>query len=179
MTDSFCRKVYFHSRVSFKFAVLFMISAILKLIDFVYYPFRRIIPVEMYRYVICGSANLGFDIVLYFIFYNFIFVKQNVDLDLVVLSPHIASLFVVFPITFTTGFLLNRFITFPQSNLQWSVQLFRYLMVAMGALVINYLMLKLLVDVLGFYPTPSRLITIIVTVGYSFLSQKKYSFKIV
>src|SRR5690554_7532268 len=88
-----------------------------KVIDSLYFVFRRFMPLKTYRYAVCGGANLAFDIFLYFIFYNFIFAKQNVDLYFVVLSPHIASLFFVFPITFTTGFLLQKFITFEKSNL--------------------------------------------------------------
>lgn len=155
-----------------------MTTQIIRILDFFHHPFRNIIPVDTFRYGVCGGANLAFDLLLYFVFYNFIFAKQNLDLGLVVLSPHIASLFVVFPITFTTGFLLNRFVTFPESNLKWTIQITRYFMVGMGALVINYLMLKLFVDVIGFYPTPSRFLTVILTVTYSFLSQKKYSFKV-
>jgi putative flippase GtrA len=155
-----------------------MVAAITKFIDFFYFIFRPFLPLDTYRYAVCGGGNLVFDIFLYFIFYNFIFAKQNVDLYFVVLSPHIASLFIVFPITFTTGFLLNRFITFPESNLPWKTQFFRYFMVGMGALVLNYVSMKFLVDFLGFYPTPSRLLTVFVTVGYSYLSQKKFSFRV-
>lgn len=154
-----------------------MRDGITRIIDFFYFPFLRFLPIDVFRYAACGGGNLVFDLFLYFVFYNFIFAKQNVDLFFVVLSPHIASLFFVFPITFTTGFLLNRFITFPDSNLSWKVQIFRYFMVGMGALLLSYVLMKLLVDFLGFYPTPSRLVTIVVGVIYSFLLQKKFSFK--
>lgn len=155
-----------------------MVAAITRFIDLFYFIFRPFLPLDTYRYAVCGGGNLVFDIFLYFVFYNFIFAKQNVDLYFVVLSPHIASLFAVFPITFTTGFLLNRYITFSNSNLPWKTQFFRYFMVGMGALILNYVLMKLLVDFLGFYPTPSRLLTVVITVGYSYLSQKKFSFKI-
>lgn len=155
-----------------------MSARLTKIIDFFYFPFLRFLPLDTYRYGVCGGANLIFDLFLYFVFYNFIFVKQNVDLGIVVLSPHIASLFFVFPITFTTGFLLNRYITFPESDLSWKVQIFRYFMVGMGALLLSYLLMKLLVDFLGFFPTPSRLVTIIVGVIYSYLLQKKFSFRV-
>lgn len=155
-----------------------MVAAVTKFIDIFYFPFRRFLPLDTYRYAVCGGSNLVFDICLYFIFYHFVFAKQNVDLFFVVLSPHIASLFIVFPITFTTGFLLNRYITFPTSNLPWRIQFFRYFMVGMGALLLSYVSMKILVDLLGFFPTPSRLLTVVVTVVYSYLSQKKFSFRI-
>ena len=155
-----------------------MKNSITKIIDAFYFLFRRFLPLKTYRYAVCGGGNLVFDICLYFIFYHFIFDKQNIDLYFVVLSPHISSLFFVFPITFTTGFLLNRFITFGDSNLPWNVQLFRYFIVGMGALILSYVCMKILVDVLGFYPTPSRFLTVVITVTYSYLLQNKFSFKV-
>lgn len=156
-----------------------MKNAITQFIDSFYFLFRFFLPLKTYRYAVCGGSNLVFDIFLYFIFYNFIFAKQNIDLHFVVLSPHIASLFVVFPITFTTGFLLQKYITFKDSKLPWKIQFFRYFLVAMGALLLSYVLMKFFVDFLGFYPTPSKILTVIVTVGYSYLLQNKFSFKVV
>ncbi len=155
-----------------------MKKGITKFIDAFYFLFRRFLPLKTYRYAVCGGSNLVFDIFLYFVFYNFVFEKENVNLYFLVLSPHIASLFAVFPITFTTGFLLNKFITFEDSELPWNVQIFRYFLVGMGALLLSYLSMKLLVDVLKFYPTPSRFLTVIITVSYSYLLQNKFSFKV-
>ena len=155
-----------------------MKNSITKFIDAFYFLFRRWLPLKTYRYAVCGGSNLIFDLCLYFICYNFIFDKLNVDLYFFVLSPHIASLFFVFPITFTTGFLLNRFITFGDSNLPWKIQIFRYFIVGMGSLFLSYICMKILVDLLEFYPTPSRLITVIITVVYSYLLQNTFSFKV-
>ena len=155
-----------------------MKKGITSLIDAFYFLFRPLMPLKFYRYAVCGGGNLAFDIVLYFVFYNFIFAKQNVDLGLVVLSPHIASLFFVFPITFTTGFLLNKYITFQGSALPGRVQLFRYLLAGLGALLLNYILMKVFVDVLGFYPTPSRLLTVVISVAYSYLLQNRFTFKV-
>lgn len=156
-----------------------MKNSIIKFIDTFYFLFWRFLPLKTYRYAVCGGSNLVFDICLYFVFYNFIFAKQNIDLFFVVLSPHIASLFFVFPITFVTGFLLQKFITFEASNLPWKVQFFRYFIVGMGALVLNYICLKIFVDGLGFYPTPSKILAAFIVVAYSYLLQNKFSFKTV
>ncbi|KAA1246673.1 GtrA family protein [Aquimarina sp. RZ0] len=150
----------------------------LKYIDVFYFIFRRFISLKTYRYAFCGGSNLVFDTVLYFIFFHFIFDKQNVDLYFIVMSPHIASLFFVFPITFTSGFILNKYITFRASSVATKVQFMRYLIIGSGAILLNYLLMKLLVDFLNFYPTPSRLITIFITIIYSYTLQNKFSFKI-
>src|SRR5690554_3140556 len=154
-----------------------MKNGIFKFIDSFYFLFRWLMHLKTYRYAACGGSNLVLDTCLYFIFYHFVFAKQNVDLYFVVLSPHIASLFFVFPITFTTGFLLNKFVTFTKSNLPWKVQFFRYFVVGMGALLLSYVAMKLFVDLLGIYPTPSRLITVVIAVVYSYILQNKFSFR--
>lgn len=135
-------------------------------------------PLKTYRYAVCGGGNLVLDTILYFVVFQFLVSKQNIDLGIVVLSPHIASLFFVFPITFMIGFLLNRYIVFPESTLPVRIQFFRYLLVGLLALFISYASMKILVDVLLFYPTPSRLITIVITVLISYVLQNKFSFKV-
>jgi len=149
-----------------------------KIIDSGYFIFKKVIPLKTYRYAICGGSNLILDTVLYFICFHFIVRKQNLDLLIVVLSPHIASLFIVFPITFCIGFLLNKFIVFSDSKLSMGTQFFRYLTIGITALLISYLTMKVFVDYLGFYPTPSRLLTTLVTVLFSYIMQNKFSFKV-
>lgn len=155
-----------------------MKAFLLKLIDSGYFIFKKFIPLKTYRYAICGGSNLILDTVLYFICFHFIIYKQNLDLLIVVLSPHIASLFIVFPITFCIGFLLNRYIVFSESKLPIRTQFLRYLTVGITALLISYFSMKLLVDYLLFYPTPSRLLTIVITVLFSYVMQNKFSFKV-
>ena len=50
-------------------------------------------------------------------------------------------------------------------------------MVVFGCLLLNYGFLKLFVDVFGWYPTPSKLVTTVFVVIFSYLSQKNYTFK--
>jgi putative flippase GtrA len=148
-----------------------------KVIDFTYPLFHRFIPVETYRYGICGGANVVFDWVLYFLVYNFVFKNKLVDLGIVTLSAHIASLVVIFPIVTFSGFLLQKYVTFTASDLRGRVQLIRYLMVVSANLLISYAGLKVFVDGLNFYPTPSKMIITIITVICSYIGQKKYSFR--
>lgn len=134
--------------------------------------------IRLYRYAVCGGFNLVMDSVLYFVFYHYVVAKQNVDLVFVVLSPHIAALFMVFPITFLTGFLLSKYITFQESPLKGKVQLYRYFLVGMGGIVLSYACMKFFVDFLEFFPTPSRILTIVIVVFYSFMLQRQYTFKL-
>jgi putative flippase GtrA len=122
------------------------------------------------------------DWVLYFILYNFVVGHELVYITLpfsfqLCLTPHIMSLLIVFPITLFTGFWLNKYVTFTQSSLRGYKQLWRYILIVIVNLLVNYLGLKLLVEVCGVYPTPSKMIVTIITVVISFFGQKYFSFK--
>jgi putative flippase GtrA len=147
------------------------------LIDWFYRPFQKLIPIDTFRYAACGGANTGLDLFLYFLTYNFILKKQVLNLRIISISPHIAAFLFVFPITFTTGFLLAKYITFSQSELRGRIQLFRYGITVLVCIFLNYIFLKLFVEACGFYPTVSKLLTTVLVVIYSFFSQKYFTFK--
>lgn len=133
--------------------------------------------VEFFRYGATGAANLVFDWLLYFSIFHFILRQQMLHLGFVTLSSHIAALALSFPISFMSGFLLQKYVTFNNSDLRGKVQLFRYGIVVVANLVINYIGLKLFVDVFGWFPTPSKMAITIVATGVSYISQKKFTFK--
>ena len=72
-----------------------------------------------------------FDWVLYFVVYNFVLRHQMLHLGFVTMSSHIAALVITFPVSFMTGFLLQKYVTFSASYLRGHVQLRRYLLVVM------------------------------------------------
>ena len=117
------------------------------------------------------------DAVWYFLIYHYIVAERFIDLGVVVISPHIASLIVIFPITFFTGFWLNRHVAFRVTHVDSSRQLIRYALTVLGSIAINYVCMKLFVDSLHFWPTPSKVLTTIISAVYSFLASKFYTFK--
>lgn len=150
---------------------------IFKIIDWTYQPFKKYIPSETFRYAVTGGFNTALDIFLYFFFYNFILDKQNVDFGFVVVSPHIAAFIFVFPITFLTGFLLAKYITFTNSPIQGRVQFFRYAIAVGGAILLNYILLKFFVEYLSIWPTIAKIITTVFVVAYSYIIQRYFTFK--
>ncbi|MCR9172770.1 MAG: GtrA family protein [bacterium] len=149
------------------------------LVDIFYPLFKRWMPLKTYRYAVCGGGNLILDIFLYYIFYNYVLHQENLDLGFLVVSPHIAALFIVFPITFLTGFLLNKYIAFGESNLRGRIQLYRYALVVAGAILLNYLLMKLFVDVLDFWATLAKILVTAISVVYSYTLQNRFTFKVV
>lgn len=148
-----------------------------KIIDWLYAPFRRWCSEEFFRYGVCGAGNMVLDWVLYFLVYNFVLRHRMLDLGFVTLSSHIAALCIVFPVTLFTGFWLNKYVTFTRSTLHGGRQLIRYISIVILNLAVNYFGLKLLVDVCGVYPTPSKMIITVITVAISYFGQKYFSFR--
>lgn len=147
------------------------------IIDFFYPLFSRFFSKQFFRYGVSGAGNLAFDWLLYFLIYNFVLDHRMLHLRFVTLSSHIAALFITFPVTLTSGFLLQKYVTFTESDLRGKVQLYRYSIVVLANLLLNYIGLKLLVDFIGLFPTPSKMIITIITTLFSYFSQKKFTFK--
>ncbi|MFZ4454749.1 MAG: GtrA family protein [Bacteroidales bacterium] len=152
---------------------------IISLLDLLYKPFARLIPQQTFRYAACGGGNSALDILLYYITFHYVLHESIVELGFIAISAHIAAFLVVFPITFSTGFLLGKYITFSQSQLRGRIQLFRYCVTVGGAILLNYLFLKLFVEYFHFFPTVSKIFTTFFVVAYSYVVQKYYTFRIV
>jgi putative flippase GtrA len=146
------------------------------ILDFTYPLFKRFFDKTTYRYAACGGINTLFDIFLFFINYNFVFKKENFNLQFVVISPHIASFLLAFLISFPTGFFLMRFVVFQESTLKGRIQFFRYFVTVMVAVLLNYVFLKVLVEKIGLFPTVAKIITTFFVVAFSYISQRNFSF---
>lgn len=152
-------------------------SFILRCLEFFYPPFKRFLPYETFKYAACGGANTALDIFLYFVTYNYVLDKQALVIGSARIGSHIASFIFVFPVTFCTGFLLSKFITFSQSAIRGRVQLFRYGVTVLVCIVLNYVFIKIFVEYFGLYPTPAKIFTTVIVVIYSYFSQKHFTFK--
>ena len=157
---------------------------ITKIIDFFYKKVEKIVPEfekivspEFFRYGFCGGGNMVLDWFLYFLIYNFVLRHEMLELGFVTISSHIAAFCIVFPITLMTGFWLNKYVTFTQSSLRGWHQLYRYVLIVIINLLVNYIGLKLFVEVCDFYPTPSKMLVTVITVAISYFGQKYYSFR--
>ncbi|MBQ2958185.1 MAG: GtrA family protein [Alistipes sp.] len=151
---------------------------LIRLVDWLYItPFKRLVSRDIFAYGLCGGANMALDTLWYFVIYHFIVAERFIDLGVVVVSPHIASLIVVFPITFFTGFWLNRNVAFRATEYKTRGQLIRYALSVLGSIALNYLCMKLFVEHLYIWPTPSKMLTTAVSVVYSFLAAKYFTFR--
>ena len=152
-------------------------QCLIRVVDLLYVPIvRRFVSRDIFGYALCGGANMALDTLWYFVIYHYIILERNVDLGVVVISPHIAALIVVFPITFFTGFLLNRYVAFRATQQRTTKQLFRYALSVVGSILLNYALMKFFVDLCHIWPTIAKIFTTAIVATYSYMAAKYYSF---
>lgn len=150
---------------------------IIGIIDFFYPPFKRIMPLQTFRYAACGGSNTLWDTFAFWLSYNFILHQKDLNLGFITFKAHIAALLMAFLVSFPTGYFLNSQVVFTESTLDRRVQLFRYFVLVVICLILNYVFIKLFVEVFHIYPTVAKIMTMIIVVSFSYITQKNYTFK--
>ncbi len=151
---------------------------VVPIIDFFYPPFRKIMSVQTFRYAASGGINTLLGLTLYFVSYKFILKEQDLHFGFYAFKSHIAALFISFCFSFPFGFFLMKYVVFSDSKMKGRIQLFRYLMVYFFNLALNYLLLKVFVELFHLYAPLAQVITIAIIISFSYLAQRHFTFKI-
>ena len=161
-----------------------MRKIIRSILDLFYPLVKRFIPKETYYYAACGGGNLVSSWVLFYIFYQFVFKKEiikfNIDwlyINQFSFSAYTLSSFSTFCISFTIGFLLNRYVVFTQSQLKAKIQLFRYGLSAIVTYVIGWILLKFFIESLALFPSIANVMASCIVVIWSYFMQRKFTFR--
>ena len=135
---------------------------------------KAILKSKVFRYFISAGIATWVDITVYFVAFNYIYQKSNIDLfGLYTVSAPTASLILSYTMGLITNFLITKFLVFNESELATHQQL-----VALFILVLNYFFMHFLINNFGWYPTIARG-TSAITIGMlSFLIHKSFSFKV-
>lgn len=134
-------------------------------------------PINTFRYLASGGSNFLLDVIIYFISFNFILQKQDVIIsDNITISAHIFALLISFMFVIPYGFLMSKFIVFQESNLKGRIQLFRYLVIVGVNVILNYVLMKIFVEVIYLFPTVARITTAILIAIFSYIINQRFSF---
>jgi len=155
----------------------FISKLVLAVVDFFYPLFKKFMPLQTYRYAACGGANMLFDIALYSVTYNYLLGKKIVYIGSFAISPYIFAFLVTFCVTFPIGFYLSRYVVWQETTTRKRIQVFRYFLVVMACISLNYFFLKLFIEEFHWWPTFSKIITSIFVVLFSYLTQRNFSFR--
>lgn len=150
----------------------------LQIIDFFYPPFKRWFSIGTFRYLVSGGLTASSGIIAYFVIYNYFLHQQDVHVAGYLITAPIAALALESVFTFLVGFMLNKYLVFTQSNLKGRIQLFRYGTVVCTNILLNYALMKILVEGFQFYPSISKAFITILLAVFSYFSQKYFSFRV-
>jgi putative flippase GtrA len=131
-----------------------------------------------FRYIAAGGANTLFGFVVYVISFKYVLHEKEIFIGFYAFKAHIAALFISFCFVFPTGFFLSKYVVFSDSRMKATVQLFRYFMICMFNLALNYILLKIFVERLHIYPVIAQVLTTSIVIIFSYLAQRHFSFKI-
>jgi putative flippase GtrA len=151
---------------------------ILGFIDFFHRPFSAWIDQQTFRYLACGGSNTVLGLVIYYIGLHYILHEHSVILGNLIIHPYIAAYIISFVINFPLGFVLSKYIVFQESNLHGRVQFFRYVLLIATCILLNYTFIRIFVELCHFYPTPSSALAAIIVAIFSYLAQRKFTFKV-
>ncbi len=151
---------------------------VISFIDFFYPPFRKVMPLQTFRYAACGGANTVLGFLIYSFAWKFIFSEQILHLGHFAITPYVASLILAFLINFPIGFILMKYVVFVDSNIRGHIQFFRYFFVFVSNLVLNYFLLKILVEWVYVNAILAQLISTAVVIGISYLLQRHFTFRV-
>jgi len=132
---------------------------------------------KIIRYIISGGVATLVDIVFYFITYNFILKKQEVNFKTFTISAHIASLILSYSVGMILNFLITKYFVFQNNTTKKREEIGKYLLVSAVVFLGNYLMMKILVEVLKVFPTPARTISAGLVAFGSFYIHRTFTFK--
>lgn len=150
----------------------------LTIIDFFYPLFKKWFSLHTFRYMVSGGITVSTGIVGYFLIFNFVLDQKDVKVGDFLVTAKVAALILESIVTFSVGFMLNKYLIFTQSTLIGRIQLFRYATVFATNLLLNYALLKILTEVFQFYPSVAKALITIVLAVFSYFSQKYFSFKV-
>jgi putative flippase GtrA len=177
-----------------------MKNTLTTIIDFFYPPFKRIMPLQTFRYAACGGGNMVLGFLIFTCVFHLVEAQQQINFGfidfkigyskmentdvLMMQSPFIAfkahsfALFCSSSVVFFVGFLLNKYVVFTGSNLKGRVQLFRYFLATISSFCINYFLLNAMVLYMHVHPVLAQIIVTVVVVTISFFMQQYFTFKV-
>lgn len=132
---------------------------------------------QTFRYAASGGGNMLLGFTSYFLSYKYLFNEKDFDLGFLAFKGHIAALIVSFIITFPVGFFMSKYVVFGDSKMKGRIQLFRYFMICMFNLALNYILLKVFVEQFHIYPVIAQIITTCIVIIFSYIAQRNFSFR--
>jgi putative flippase GtrA len=155
----------------------FIRKTVLAVVDFFYPLFKRFMPLQTFRYAACGGVNMIFDIAVFTYINTYILQQNVVHIGSLAFKSYVVAFVISFCLTFPVGFYLSRYVVWQQTETKKRIQVFRYFIVVAACVGLNYILLNLFILEFHWWPIVSKLVTTIIVVIFSYLTQRSYSFR--
>jgi putative flippase GtrA len=140
---------------------------------------KKVLRLKVVRYFFAAATATLVDIWVYFVAFNYIYDKQNINfLGIYTFAAPTASLMLSYTCGLITNFFITKFLVFTDSDLKTWQQFLRFVLVALGVLLLNYFVMTFLISQLNWFPTIARAVSAISIGGLSFVVHKTFSFKV-
>jgi putative flippase GtrA len=157
----------------------FLRKTILAVVDFFYPLFKRFMPLQTYRYAACGGVNMIFDIAVFTYVNTYILGQKVVYIGSFAFKSYVVAFIVSFCLTFPVGFYLSRYVVWQQTETKKRIQIFRYFIIVAACVGLNYILLNLFILKFHWWPFFSKIVTTVIVVTFSYLTQRNFSFRAV
>lgn len=138
----------------------------------------RLFQNKLFRYFISAGLATWVDITVYFLAYNYLYQKSDIAVfGIYTISAATASLLLSYTMGLLTNFLITRYLVFSESELEFHKQLFRYVLVALLVLALNWLLMRFLIRTMDWWPTLARACSALGIGMLSFVIHKTFSFR--
>jgi putative flippase GtrA len=95
------------------------------------------------------------------------------------ITPEVGAYMIAFCLSFPPGFILSRYIVFPESNLHGRIQFFRYALTTITFILMSYILVRVFAFYMPKHATIAYTFVCIITAVCSYISQKAFTFKTV
>lgn len=140
---------------------------------------NKIFHSKVFRYFISAGIATVVDISVFYLSFTYLFKKQpfHFTSQLAFAAPTL-SLVMSTTCGVFTNFLITKTFVFHESTLKTHKQVFRYVVVAMFVLGLNYMLMTFLINQLAWFPTIARTFAALSIGVLSFLIHKYFSFRV-
>lgn len=140
---------------------------------------QQILDNKLFRYFLSAGLATWVDVLTYFLVYNYLYKKTDIVIsDGLVVASTTASLLMSYTAGLLTNFTLTKWLVFKESELETHKQLFRYVLVALLVLALNWMLMRVLIRNLEWYPTLSRAASALLIGFLSFSIHRVFSFRV-
>lgn len=139
---------------------------------------QKVVGNSVVRFFLSAGVATLVDVFVYFITINYFIKESRVHIGGYSASDHNFTLCISYSFGVVVNFLLTKYAVFSESELGGVKQFRRFAFIAFFGFFANYGLLRLFVEVIGFYPTPSRIIAALSLGVASYYVHKLFTFKV-